>query len=153
MSERSEGVTVVEPVQTPAPRPAPAWLSWVGGVIAVALAFVSAVWEAFLTPLAWQWQSGEHVHYVRLPVALVCAVVGNAALAWFTREVTGKTLAVLAPFAAWTAPMLIAAGRTSEGDLILTSNNWVGLVTMFAGALSFAVAAYWLTMRSLRRPA
>jgi hypothetical protein len=129
------------------------WLAWAGIVIAVGLAVVSAVWEAFLTPLAWHWTSGGHGHAVRLPVALVCAVVGNAALAWFSRAVTGKTLAVLAPFAAWTVPMVVAAGRTREGDLVLTSNNWVGLVTMFVGALSFAVAAYWLTIRSLRRPA
>jgi hypothetical protein len=122
-------------------------------VVAVGLAAVSAVWEAFLTPLAWHWTSGGHGHFVRLPVALVCAVAGNAALAWFTRAVTGKLLAVLAPFAVWTALMLVAAGRTREGDLVLTSNNWVGLVTMFAGALSFAVVAYWLTIRSVRRPA
>jgi hypothetical protein len=128
-------------------------LAWVGIVIAVGLAAVSAVWEAFLTPLAWQWTSGGHAHFVRLPVALVCAVAGNAALAWFTHAVTGKTLAVLAPFAAWTVPMVVAAGRTREGDLILTGNNWVGLATMFTGALAFAVAAYWLTIRSLRRPA
>jgi hypothetical protein len=130
-----------------------AWLAWVGMVVAIGLAVVSAVWEAFLTPLTWEWTSGGHPHFVRLPVALVCAVVGNAALAWFTRAVTGKVLAVLAPFAAWVIPMLVAAGRTREGDLVLTSNNWVGLATMFAGALAFAVAAYWLVIRSVRRPA
>ncbi|MGC9668818.1 hypothetical protein ACNTMW_19950 [Planosporangium sp. 12N6] len=143
------------PVDTEPARPATresAWLAWVGVLVAVGLAFVSSVWEAFLTPLAVQWTSGGHAHFVRVPVALVAAIVGNAALAWFTRQVTGKTLAVLAPFAAWTVPMLLAAGRTREGDLILTDRNWVGLVTMFAGAMSFAVAAYWLTMRSLRRP-
>ncbi|HEV7898151.1 MAG TPA: hypothetical protein VGP31_09945 [Planosporangium sp.] len=141
-----------------ATEPAPSigsgwWLPWVGMVVAVALAAVSAVWEAFLTPLAWHWTSGGHGHFVRVPVALLCAVAGNAALAWFTRTVTGKMLAVLAPFIAWTVPMVLAAGRTREGDLVLTSNNWVGLTTMFAGALSFAVTVYWLTIRSLRRPA
>jgi hypothetical protein len=129
------------------------WLPWVGMAIAVGLAAVSAVWEAFLTPLAWQWTSGGHPHFVRVPVALVLAVVGNAGLAWYTRAVTGKTLAVLAPFVAWTIPMLFASAKKTEGDLVLTANNWVGLVTMFAGALAFAVAAYWLTVRSLRRPA
>jgi hypothetical protein len=99
-----------------------------------------------------QWTSGGHAHFVRLPLALVLAVAGNAALAWFTREVTGRTLAVLAPFVVWVGLMLVAAGRTREGDLVLTGNNWVGLVTMFAGALAFAAAAYWLTIRSLPRP-
>jgi hypothetical protein len=121
--------------------------------VAGVLAAVSAVWEAFLTPLAWTWTSGGQAHFVRLPVALVCAVVGNAALAWFTQALTGKVLAVLAPFAVWVVLMVVAAGRTSEGDLVLTSNNWVALGTMFAGALTFAVAAYWLAVRSVRRPA
>jgi hypothetical protein len=129
------------------------WLAWVGMVIAVGLAAVSALWEAFLTPLAFHWTSGGHAHFVRVPVALVCAVVGNAGLAWFTRAVTGKVLMVLVPFTVWTALMVVGAGRTREGDLVLTGDNWVGLATMFAGALAFAVAAYWLVIRSLQRPA
>jgi hypothetical protein len=145
-------ITTDAPVTT-RPRPAPGgWLSVVGTVVAVALAAVSAVWEAFLTPLAVHWTSGGHAHSVRVPVALAGAVAGNAALAWFTREVTGKVLSVLAPFAGWTVPMLAAASRTHEGDLVLTSGNWVGLATMFAGAMTFAITAYWLTMRSLRAP-
>jgi hypothetical protein len=123
-----------------------------GVVLATLLAFVSSVWEAFLTPLTWQWVSGGHQHYVRLPVALVAAVAGNALLAWFVYTVTGRILAIVAPFLAWTAPMVLAAGRTEEGDLILTSNNWVGIGTMLAGALAYAGAVYWLTLRSLRRP-
>jgi len=122
-----------------------------GGVVAAALAFVSAIWEAFLVPLSYHWTSGGHAHFVRLPVALVLAVAGNAALVWFTRAVTGKPLAALAPFAAWIVPMVVAAGRTREGDLVVTGNNWVGLLTLFAGALTFAVSAYWLTIRSLAR--
>ncbi|NJC69544.1 hypothetical protein HC031_07385 [Planosporangium thailandense] len=128
------------------------WLAWVGGVIAVGLAAMSALWEAFLTPLAWTWTSGGHAHYVRMPVALVLAVVGNAALAWFTRAVTGKVLAILAPFAVYTAVMLVAAGKTHEGDLVLAANNWVAVATLIVGPTSFAVAAYWLVIRSIRRP-
>jgi hypothetical protein len=153
MTEGAAPASPPAPTQTPAPAPDPAWLRWVGGVVAVGLAFATSVWEAFLTPLMWQWTSGGQAHYVRLPVALLCAILGNAALAWFTWAVTGKVLAVLAPFAAWTVPMVVASARTSEGDLVLTSNNWVSLTTMFAGALVFAVVAYWLVMRSLRRPA
>jgi hypothetical protein len=123
-----------------------------GGVIATLLAFVSSLWEAFLTPLSWQWTSGGHAHYVRLPVALVAAVVGNFLLAWFAYAATGRMLAIVGPFVAWSVPMVLAAGRTREGDLILTSNNWVGISTMLAGAVSFAAAVYWLTLRSLRRP-
>ncbi len=140
-------------VPAPAPaKPPPAWLAWVGALVAVALGAVSSVWEAFLTPLSYQWVSAGHAHSVRVPVALVLAVAGNAALVWFTRAVTGRTIVVLAPFLAWTIPMLVAGGRTREGDLVITGNNWVGLVTIFAGATTFAAAAYWLTTRSLPRP-
>ncbi|GII21102.1 DUF6113 family protein [Planosporangium mesophilum] len=143
----------VETAPAPPAGPGPAWLAWVGALVATALAFVSAVWEAFLTPLALHWSSGGHAHSVRVPVALLLAIAGNAALAWFTHSVTGKPLAVLAPFAAWTVPIVLAASKRAEGDAILTANNWVALVTMLAGPVSFAVTAYWLTMRSLRRPA
>jgi hypothetical protein len=139
----------------PAPAPAkppPAWLAWVGALLAVALSAVSSVWEAFLTPLSYQWSSGGHLHAVRLPAAVVLAVIGNAALVWFTRTGTGRTVVVLAPFLAWVVPMLFAADRTREGDWVVPPNNWVGLVTIFAGATTFAVAAYWLTIRTLPRP-
>jgi hypothetical protein len=139
----------------PAPAPAkppPAWLAWVGALVAVALGAVSSVWEAFLTPLSYQWVSGGHAHSVRLPVAVVLAVAGNAALVWFTRAATGRTIVVMAPFLAWVVPMLVAGGRTREGDLVIAGNNWVGLVTIFAGATTFAAVAYWLTIRSLPRP-
>lgn len=139
------------PAPVPA-KPPPAWLAWVGALVAVALGAVSSVWEAFLTPLSYQWVSGGHAHSVRLPVAVVLAVAGNAALVWFTRTVTGKTIVVMAPFVAWVVPMLLAASKTDEGDLVMTGNNWVGPVTILAGAGTFAVAAYWLTIRSLPRP-
>ncbi|MDT4989748.1 MAG: hypothetical protein QOI74_3842 [Micromonosporaceae bacterium] len=140
-----------DPVRARPPRSG-RWLTWLGGATAVGLAVVSAVWEAFLTPVAVTWTSGGHAHSVRLPVALLCAIVGNAGLTWYTRVVTGRVLTVMLPFLAWTTPMLFAASRTREGDLVLTSNNWVGIGTMFAGAVTFAATAYWLALRSLRRP-
>jgi len=146
-----EATTPAAAPAKPPPEPPPAWLAWVGALLAVALSVVSAVWEAFLTPLSYQWSGGGHLHSVRLPAAVVLAVIGNAALVWFTRKVTGRTIVVLAPFLAWIVPMLFASGRTREGDLVVTGNNWVGLVTIFAGATTFAVAAYWLSIRSLRR--
>jgi hypothetical protein len=131
--------------------PGGAVLTWVGFGIAIGLAAVSSVWEAFLTPLAAHWTSGGHSHSVRLPLALVLAVGGNFALAWFTRTVTGRGAYILGPFLVWTALMVVAASETTEGDLVLTSNNWVGITTMFAGALAYAAAGYWLAMRSLPR--
>ena len=136
--------------QQPAPRPTPSPPTRAeriaGLVVATGLGGVTAVYEAFLTPLSW--------HGVRLPAALVLAVGGNAALVWFVRETSGRLVGVLLPAAAWVVMMFLAAGQTTERDLILTSNNWVGLATMFTGALAFAVTVYWFATRpALRLPA
>lgn len=129
------------------PGPLDLVLRIVGGVVVTALAAVSALYEAFLTPL--YFDRGELL--VRLPVALVLAVAGNAALAWSAWWVTGRLGAVLAPAAVWVGLMFAAAGRTREGDYVLTANNWVGMATLFAGSLAFAIVAYWMVLRSLRR--
>jgi hypothetical protein len=123
-----------------------------GGVVATLLGFVAALWEAFLTPLMWQWTSGGHAHFVRLPVALLVAMAGNFLLAWYTYVVTGRMLAILGPFLAWSVPMVAFSQKRTEGDLVLAGNNWVAAATLLAGAVAFAVAVYWLTLRSLRRP-
>jgi hypothetical protein len=67
-------------------------------------------------------------------------------LIWFTVAVTGRRLPVAAIAVAWVAVMVIASTRTGEGDLVLTDNNWVGIVTMLAGSLTFAVAGYRLVL-------
>ncbi len=115
----------------------------VGGLVAVAGALVTAVVEAFLTPL--------RVDTARLPVSLVIAVVANVALVWFTYQVTGKRAAVVLPILVWFVVMLGWAGRrTAEGDLLLTGDNWVGQLTIFGGAVAFGLGAYRLI---LPRPA
>jgi len=115
-----------------------------GGVVAVGLAAAFAVYGAFLAPLYFPGSD------IRLPVALVFALVGNPLLTWFTYRVTAQRLAVLAPAAVWCGVWLAASGRTTEGDLLITGDNWVGLTTLFVGPLAFAAGAY-LTM--IRRPA
>jgi hypothetical protein len=128
------------------PRSVPRWLDRTarvaGFVIALMLAAVSAVYEAFLTPLYW----GE----TRLPVSLVAAVVGNLALVWFTYAVTGRRLAAVGPALVWVAVMVTAASRSAEGDLVLTDNNWVGIGTMLAGSVAFAAAGYRLMLTGIR---
>jgi hypothetical protein len=113
-----------------------------GFAVALLLAALSAAFEAALTPLYW----GQ----VRLPVALVLAVVGNAALVWFTVVVTGRRIAVAGPALVWTVVLVVASSRTTEGDLVLTSNNWVGIGTMLAGSITFGVAAFVLIQRGVR---
>ena len=143
-------VSEVEPAAaTASPEPAPGgaggspWaarlnraIGIVGFVVALLLAALSALFEALLTPLYW----GE----TRFPLALPLAVLGNAALAWFTVTVTGRRLAAAGPAVVWTALMVVASSRTTEGDLVLTGNNWVGVATMLVGTVTFGVAGFLL---------
>jgi hypothetical protein len=110
-----------------------------GGVVSVGLAAAFAVYGAFLSPLYFPGTD------IRMPVALLFALLGNPLLTWYAYEATGHRLAVLAPAGAWCGVWLAASGRTTEGDLLVTGDNWVGLVTLFVGPLAFAAGAY-LTM-------
>jgi hypothetical protein len=48
--------------------------------------------------------------------------------------------------------MLIAAGvRTSEGDYLVSGDNWVALVMILLGSLTFAVYAYRMIMKRIVR--
>jgi hypothetical protein len=127
-------------------RQPPSWLGTAGRVlgfvIALLLAALSAAFEAFLAPLYW----GS----TRLPVSLVAAVVGNIALVYFAYVVTGRRLAAVGPALVWVVVMVAAASRTSEGDLVLTDNNWVGIGTMLAGSVAFALAGYRLVLTAMR---
>jgi hypothetical protein len=79
-------------------------------------------------------------------VSPLLAVAGNLVLVWFTYRATGRRGAVVLPVLVWMAVMIPAAGRTNEGDLLLTGDNSVGLVTIFAGVVAFAVGAYRLML-------
>jgi hypothetical protein len=131
----------------PAP-PAP-WLRWVdlgmrilGFVVAVCLTVLTAVFEVMYAPLFWDGY--------RVPVSAVAAVVVNVGLIWFTVAVTGRRLPVAAVAVLWVAVMVVASSRKSEGDLLLTDTNWVGIVMMLAGSLTFAVAGYRLVLTAFR---
>jgi hypothetical protein len=147
-TEETAGIAVpdlaVKPEEPPAPwrRPLDLTMRIVGFVLALCLTVLTAAFEAYLTPLYW----GEH----RLPVSVVAAVVVNVGLIWFTVEVTGRRLAVAAIAVVWVAMMVLASSRTGEGDLILTDNNWVGIATMLAGSLTYAVAGYRLVLTAFR---
>ena len=132
----------VEPVRSRIPPWVDLAVRIVGFVVAVLLAVATATYEVFLVPLRWDG--------ARLPVSVAGALVVNLALAWFTVVVTRRRIAVVGPAAAWMVVMVAAATRTSEGDLVLTDNNWVGIVTMLAGSLTFAVAGYRLVLTAFR---
>jgi hypothetical protein len=78
-----------------------------------------------------------------LPVAVPLAIGVNLAICWFAVTTTGRRWAAGPPWALWTLIMLAAAGtRTSEGDYLVGGTNWVALVTILAGSLTFAVYVY-----------
>jgi hypothetical protein len=113
----------------------------VGGVVVVLLAtVVTAVAELYLTPL--------RLGGVPIGVAIPFAVVANWGLAWFALHTTGRRWALALPWALWTLIMLFAAGvRTTEGDHLLGGSDWVALVMILVGSLTFAVHSYRVILR------
>jgi hypothetical protein len=111
-------------------------LRLLGALVAGCGAVVTAVLEAFLTPLRWG--------AVRLPASVVLAVLTNLLLLWFTHKVTGHRMVALLPGLLWLAVMIVASGRTTEGDLVLTANNWVVFATILGGVAAYVAGAYRL---------
>jgi hypothetical protein len=113
-----------------------------GVLISVVAALLSGFLEIFLTPL----RAGG----VPLGVSIPAAVIGNYAIAWFAYTTVGKRWAVAPPWVIWTALMLFAAGvRTAEGDYLISGDNWVALVMILIGSLTFAIFAYRMILKPL----
>lgn len=121
-------------------RTAGAWLTAGGLVVGLLGGFVTAVWEVFLTPV--------YAGAIPVPVAPVLAVLSNVALIWFTRQVTGRTGLALLPGVVWFGVMLVATVRTTEGDLLIPGNDYMGLATVLVGSLTWALLAYRLIVTS-----
>ncbi|WP_433613654.1 hypothetical protein ACQP2P_04815 [Dactylosporangium sp. CA-139114] len=114
-----------------------------GLIVATLLGAALAIIEALYSPL--------RIGGWRVPVSLLMALVTNPLLGWFAYTTTRRRMATLLPAAAWCVVWIMAAGRTSEGDMIITEDNWVGLLTLFAGPLAFAIGMYVSTMRTRPR--
>jgi hypothetical protein len=148
-------------VKPEAPRKT-AWESVIsagGIVVAIVAALVTGVLELLLTTLRWGdlttvWR-GEPIGSGSGPllgVAILLAVVANWAIAWFAVSTTGHRWAIGPPWALWTLMMLFAAGvRTHEGDYLLGGEDWVALVMILAGSLTFAVYAYRQILKRIPR--
>lgn len=104
----------------------------VGALVAVWGAVLLGLVGAFLTPL--------RLGNTLVPVSILLAIVGNAALIWFAYRVTESKLLGLLPGVVWLAVTVLGVERTTEGDLVLT--NWVATVYLYAGAITVGVAAY-----------
>ncbi|MEQ4303274.1 hypothetical protein ABNF97_18110 [Plantactinospora sp. B6F1] len=133
----------MEPVPSPAGpsrahRAADLVLRVVGGVVAVVAAAVTAALELMLSML--------RVGGVLIGVSVLVTVLANVALSWFAPRAVGRRWALALPAVVWFALMVVAAGGTSEGDVLIAANNWVGLVMIFAGSVTFAVMGFRTVM-------
>jgi hypothetical protein len=137
MTVSAEAETPVEE-KRPDPRLAPVLLA-AGLLVSIVATVVTAVAELYLTPL--------RLGGVPIGVAVLFAAVANWGLGWFAVTTTGRRWALAPPWALWTIIMLFAAGvRTREGDYLLSGNDWIALVMILVGSLSFAVFAYRLIL-------
>ncbi|GIE99020.1 hypothetical protein [Paractinoplanes rishiriensis] len=160
----SAGGPDAEPTGPPTP-PRPPWAGWdplirvAGVVVSIVATIVTGVLELFLTPLrAGDFVSiwgGASIGSGRGPViglGILFAVVANYLIAWFAVGTTGRRWALGPPWALWTLLMMFAAGtRTPEGDYLLGGDDWVAMVMILAGSLSFAVYAYRMILRGVSR--
>lgn len=112
-----------------------------GLLIAVLAAVLTALLELFLTPL--------RLGGVPVGVAIPAAVVANLALCWFAVTTVGRRWALAPPWAVWTLIMFFAAGmRTAEGDYLISGEDWVALVMILLGSLTFAGYTYRMILKA-----
>ncbi|MDG4806093.1 hypothetical protein O7634_04915 [Micromonospora sp. WMMD1120] len=132
-------MTVVDDQEAPPPAgPPPRLLELglrvAGGVVVVVAGVLTGVLELLLATV----RVGGHL----IGVSVLLAVGANIALSWFAYETVGRRWAVALPAVPWFALMALAAVRTSEGDLLLAGDNWVGLAMIVVGAMTFAVMGF-----------
>ncbi len=111
-----------------------------GTVVGVLGGVVTAVWEMFLSPV-----------WVFVPVAPLLAIVGNAVLILFTKQVTGRNGLALLPGVVWFLTMFSGSVKTTEGDLLIPGNDWPGLVALLAGTAAYAITAYRVVLSGTPR--
>ncbi len=109
-----------------------------GTVAGLLLAFVTALWGIFLSPL--------YAGRVPLPVSPVLAVLTNLGLVWFTRRVTGRNGLALLPGVVWFGTMVVATNKTHEGDLLLPGNDYMGLIAILLGCAAWGLAGYRMVL-------
>jgi hypothetical protein len=111
-----------------------------GLVISVVAAVLTALLEMFMSPL--------RLGGVPIGVAVLFTVVANLALCWFAVTTVGRRWALAVPWAVWTVIMFFAAGmRTTEGDYLISGKDWVALVMILLGSLTFAGYTYKMILR------
>jgi hypothetical protein len=103
-----------------------------GIVLLCAAAILAAGLELFLVPL----RDGTAM----APVSVLFAAVTNVGLPRLGREFADRTGAMVAPFLAWLAPMvLLALTPRPEGDVIIPgggNEQWVYYLALLAGGIA-----------------
>lgn len=122
------------PPAGPPPRLLDLGLRVAGGLVAIVAGVVTGVVELLLATL--------RVAGQLIGLSVLVAVGANIALGWFAHQAVGRRWSVALPALPWFLLMVVAAVRTSEGDLLLAGDNWVGLVMIVAGAMTFAVMGF-----------
>ena len=113
-----------------------------GGAVAVLAGVITAVTEVFLSPLRVEGQL--------VGASVLLAIAGNVGLALFAYWTVGTKWAIGLPAVAWFMVLLVSGSKTTEGDLLLSGDNWVGLATIFGGSMAFALVAYRLILPPMR---
>ena len=140
------------------------WSGWetvirvAGVVISIVAALVSGLLELFLSTMragdvvsVWGGDAIGSGSGPLIGVSIVLAGVVNYAIAWFAVSTTHRRWALGPPWALWTLLMLFAAGvRSDEGDYLLGGENWVALVMILVGSITFAVYSYRMILGRTR---
>lgn len=133
---------VSDPAPTEPSRVADLLLTVVGTGLAVLMAVLTALLELELSAL--------RVGGVFVGVSVVLAVVANYGISWFVHRATDRKWTVAPPALVWVGLMMIAASRTTEGDVLLAADNWVGLVMIAAGSLTYGVVGFRLILAPVK---
>jgi hypothetical protein len=117
---------------------------WDGlGVLLVTLCgALAALFETLLVPL--------YAGPALVPVAILLALISNVALPRMARTLVPRTLAAMAPFAAWLVVVLgFGTIARPEGDVILpgapSSVEFVTYGVLLGGALAGTATVVWLS--------
>ena len=141
------------------------WRGWepIIRVASVAIAVIASLVSGLLELILSTLRAGDLVTVWRgdaigsgggplLGLSILLAGVANYAIAWFAVTTTGRKWAIGPPWALWTLIMLFAAGvRTYEGDYLLGGDNWVALIMILVGSLSYAVYSYRMILKRVPR--
>ncbi len=152
-----------EQTEVPAREPWPGWetvLRVAGVLVSVVATVVVTVIELELSVLRVGGVTGLfHGDFAiwegtgaLIGLAVPLTIAANLALAWFATTTIARGWAIGVPWALWTLMVLGAAGtKTTEGDYLLGGDNWVALVMILVGSLAFAVYAYRMIMKPIKR--